>query len=172
MKLLDLKDDQIVINPEVLEIPEFKALWDRDKSKGKANVFKELQYIYYSLDTASPYSDYPEEHKITLICKDVFKQEDYTPDTLVILASNKFVLLSETPTQRLFLVVKEKINSLSEYLKNAPVNEDTVESVLKVIESTSKLIGQLSTLQQAVDKETEDSKQKVRGGKKIGRYED
>ena len=33
--LFDLKNRQVTFAPQALMIPEFKDLWDRDKSKGK-----------------------------------------------------------------------------------------------------------------------------------------
>ena len=42
---------QLEINePEILLIKEFKALLDRDKTKTKTRVIKELTYIYLALD--------------------------------------------------------------------------------------------------------------------------
>lgn len=160
------------MNPEVLEIPEFKVLWDRDKSKTKDTVFKEFKYIYYTEDVSSPFADYPQSQKEGLIINDVFGKAKFKVDEAITLAANKFRLLSETPTQALLKAVKGKISDLSAYLKTTAVNEDSVSSILKVIESTSKLVGQLSILQDSVNKETEEAKQKVRGSKKIGMFED
>lgn len=171
MKLLDLKDDQIVINPEVLEIPEFKALWDRDKSKGKSQAFKELKYVYYTADSNSPYSDYPDTDRNNLLSVDIFKGIPYTPDELVQIAISKYTLLSETPTQRLLKAVKQKVNDLATFLDATTVNSDTVASILKVMENTSKIVSQVPALQQTVNKERELSNSKVRAGRDVSMFE-
>lgn len=49
--------------PEILLIKEFKALFDRDKSKNKDRAFKELTYIYLALDWSSIYSQYDESER-------------------------------------------------------------------------------------------------------------
>lgn len=171
MKLLDIKDDQIVINPEVIEIPEFKALWVRDKSKGKAQAFKELKYVYYTTDSNSPYSDYPEKDKQSMLNTDIFKGEEYIPDEAVLIAISKYMVLSETPTQRLLKSVKQKVNDLADFLDTTTVNSDTVASILKVMGETSKIVSQVPALQQTVNKERELNNSKIRAGREISMFE-
>lgn len=52
---------EIEINDaSILQIREFKALLDRDKTKTKSRAFREFTYIYLALDWQSPYRDYSE----------------------------------------------------------------------------------------------------------------
>ena len=53
----DNLNKQLEINePEILLIKEFKALVDRDKTKRKDRVTRELTYIWLALDYKSLYS--------------------------------------------------------------------------------------------------------------------
>lgn len=171
MKVFDLIENQVVIEPQVMEIPEFKVLYKRDKTREKKEFFNQVKYIYYMSDVSSPYADFSIDVKETTVANDVFGKK-YTPDDEVKMAMDKYNSLTSTPTKELLKAVKGKIMALSSYLTSVNVNEDTVSSILKVIESTSKLVGQLSVLQETVNKENEEAKQKVRGAKKIGRYEE
>jgi len=46
--------------PEILLVREFKALLDRDKTKSKTRVTRELTYMYLAIDWKSPYNQYTE----------------------------------------------------------------------------------------------------------------
>ena len=60
----DAVNKQLEINePEILLVKEFKALLDRDKSKGKHRVTRELTYIWLAIDYKSIYSQYTELEK-------------------------------------------------------------------------------------------------------------
>ena len=53
----DNGNNRLEINePEILLIKEFKALSDRDKTKNKSRLWKELTYIYLAIDWKSLYS--------------------------------------------------------------------------------------------------------------------
>jgi hypothetical protein len=53
----DNVNNRLEINePEILLIKEFKSLFDKDKTKTKTQLWKELTYIYLAIDWKSPYS--------------------------------------------------------------------------------------------------------------------
>ena len=55
----DNANSKLEINePEIFLIKEFKALSDRDKTKNKSKLWKELTYIYLAIDWKSLYSQY------------------------------------------------------------------------------------------------------------------
>lgn len=57
----DNVNNRLEINEgEILLVKEFKALFDKDKSKEKEQAFKELTYIYLAIDWKSPYNQYSE----------------------------------------------------------------------------------------------------------------
>ena len=55
MKLIRYEGYNLTIEPEMLLIKPFKALWDRDKSKNKEKALMELGYIYFMCDPRSDY---------------------------------------------------------------------------------------------------------------------
>ena len=66
MNVFNYDSDHLILElnePEILLIREFKALLDRDKTKTKTRVMKELTYIYLALDRKSPYSNYLEQER-------------------------------------------------------------------------------------------------------------
>ncbi len=62
--IYDNGNNRLEINePEILLIKEFKALSDRDKTKNKERLWKELTYIYLAIDWKSLYSQYSEQER-------------------------------------------------------------------------------------------------------------
>ena len=60
----DNVNNRLEINePEILLIREFKALYDRDKTKTKTRLWKELTYIWLAIDWKSLYSQYTEQER-------------------------------------------------------------------------------------------------------------
>jgi len=153
MKIFSLRDFNIIVEPEVLLVPEFKTLWDRDKSKSKNKVYDELKYIYFVYDSASPYSNMPKEARETTVKMDVMKDKKYKPDEQVNSAIKKFLDLSETSSQRLLISVKNKIDEIAISLDETPYTDDNSAEQIKAIDSTGKLIERLQYLEEVVNKE-------------------
>lgn len=171
MKLFNLVNNKIEFDTSLLIIPEFNKIWVSDKSKDKDKAFKQFAVIYFMVDSNSPYSNFPLESKKAMIFKDMFKGEITETEDLKN-AINKYTLLSETPTQRLLMSVKMKIDDIANFLNNSETNEETLPSILKAIESTSKLVGQLAILEDAVNKEKSSVKDKRTGERRTRLYED
>lgn len=170
MKIFDLVDNKVKFDTSLLLIPEFKTLWSKDKSKDKDLAFRQFAYIYFIVDSSSPYSNFPLQKRKEYVKRDLFKDQlEETPELQA--AMDKYSELSETPTQRLLNSVKYKIDEIAAYLKSTPYTDDNAAAQLKSIESTSKLTAQLAILQEAVNKE-KSSNEKVAGDKRVRKYED
>lgn len=171
MKIFDLVDTKVVFDTSLLLVPEFKVIWDEDKAKDKNKAFKTFAYIYFMVDPASPYSNFPLDKRRTAVGQDMFKGE--IEETAGIKgAMDKYSELSETPSQRLLNSVKYKIDEIANYLQNTPYTDDNATAQLKSIESTSKLTAQLTILQDAVNKEKSSESTKRSGDKRTRKYED
>ena len=171
MKIFNLANNNIVFDEALLLIPEFEALWKKDTSKTKELAFKQFAYIYFIYDSASPYSNFPEHKRIELVSKDMLKGEVKNNEQLKA-AVQKFLEMSETPTQRLLASVKSKIDDVARYLTDTEIDNKSLPPILKTIESTSKLVSQLSTLEDAVNKEKASNSTRRSGEKRTRKYED
>jgi hypothetical protein len=170
MGLFQFKDTQIAIQPEVLNIPEFRALWLRDKSKGKEEAYKELAFIYYLEDFNSPYSSIPADIRESTVKKDFIRDEDWKKDDVVTKACEKYRMLTETPLSRLFKAVMGTIDRMAVYLDSAEIDDKTIKVVRDTIKEISSTITSYNKLQDATRKEyIGDSK--TRGNKDIGAFE-
>ena len=167
MKVFDFKDNEVVISPEILTIAVFNDIWDSDKSKNKKNAYNDFKYIYHLCDFNSPYNNYSEEKRIKAIKEEVVGQKDYVPSEKVKQACLVYKELKQTPIERLFISVKDKIEEMSTYLKDNELTDDSVTPVLKIFDSMSKIVGQYKTLETAVKSEKETLNVKIRGDKKV-----
>lgn len=172
MKILELKDNQLQFEPEFLTVPEFNLLWKADKSKTKDKAFKELMYIYHMVDFNSPYVNYPENKKQESILHDILLDEKFKPSKEVELAILKYKQLIETPKQRLLAAARYKIDEIAVFLKDTPLTEDSSKSILELFKSISTTIKNFDDIENAVKKESEQGKSRVRGDKNVSLFEE
>jgi hypothetical protein len=170
MGLFNLLNNQVVIDPSVLPIPEFKKLWDRDKTKGKDSAFKELSYVYYVTDFNSPYSNIPEEKRSGIIRDDFMKDPKWKPDEAIEEAIVKYRMLTRTPTMFLVEAVKESAYKLADYLKNSEPDSKTTKTIMETVDKLGKFVASYSKLNEAVQRE-QAAGGRTFGDKKIGEYE-
>lgn len=170
MSLFNLKNNQVVIEPEVLHIPEFKTLWDRDKSKTKDSAYKELSYVFYMYDFNSPYSGTDERKRETAVKKDFIKDEKWKPDEDVLAAGIKYKELSETPLTRLLDAVKLTLDKMTDYLRGTEVDDTTVRIIVDTVNKTSAIVGSYFKLKETAQKEVT-SNSRTLGNKIVSDYE-
>lgn len=170
MGLFNLKDNKVIVDPNVLAIPEFKKLWDRDRSKEKDNATQELSYVYFMEDFQSPYGIVPEHLRETMVKEDFLKDKNYVIDDLVKEAMEKYRLLSETPTMRLVRSTRSLINRMSDYLKTAEVDGKTIKTLQDSVDKIAKTVAGYGKLEDAAKKEATGSSRTF-GNKDIGDFE-
>lgn len=167
MKIFDLKDNEIIVSPEILTIEIFHDIWTDDKSKTKNKALNDFKYIYHLCDFNSPYNNYSEEKRKESIKEEVLGNKGYIPSEKVEQGCKVYKALKETPIERLFYSVKDKIEEISYYLNNTELTDDTIAPVLKIFDSISKTVSQYKSLEDAVKSEKNTTGNKVRGDKQV-----
>ncbi len=168
MKLFDLINNRITIEPEILNIPPFKDIWDRDKSKTKETAYRELCYIYYISDYKSPYNAYPPDIREIEIKKDYLKDLEWKEDTLVKQAKKKYDELQESPTLRLLKSARLGCEKLEAYfVKMGPADPNYVRNLKEI----GNIVKSLDILEEKVKKD-KTGNEKIRGGGVKSSYED
>lgn len=171
MRIFELEGNYPVIITEHLMIPEFKLLWERDKSKDKSKAKTELAYIYFMMDIKSSYLAYSQEEMEEKINEDLFKNKKYKPDQVVIDAMKRYVEFSDTPSTNLLKAGRIGAEKLRSFLLSVNLNERTKsgmpvykpQEISKTISELDKVVESLKKLEENVRKE-ENSPDKVRGG--------
>jgi hypothetical protein len=179
MKVFDLVDYKIVISPEIINVPEFKKLWDRDKSKSKNKAFKDFEFIYYVEDFSSPYAIYDYHERVQKVKDSHFKDGNYTPDKDVQAAIDKYKALNETPLLGLLKDAYDLIQKLRSYFRQVNFNllDDDGKPVYSAKDAMANLgklkdvISSMKALENLVKQEQLENI-RSRGGSETGDYED
>lgn len=180
MGLFQLKNNQVIVDPDALAIPVFLEIWERDTSKTKERAWRELAYIYYTIDFQSGYQGPSLDERIKNVSRDFMKDEKWTPDKMVKDAmdwyeQNQYDAL---PSLRLLEGSLIAANKMDKFFRTFDMNErmENMKPVFSSKEISSSLkdiggiIASIEKLKDTVKKEMSTST-KVRGGGSVGRRE-
>lgn len=181
MKLFDIVNGKLTINnPNVLAIPEFRIIWERDKDSEKDNAKRELSYIVFLCDETvnNPYRAYKELDRIIALKKDFIKDLKWEPDKEIQAAINKYKEATQTTNSRLLVAAKNGAEKLAEYFNN--IDFSIIDSqgkpvysardVASNLSSVGNIVKSLNSLEDMVKKEQLESSV-VRGGGEVGFFE-
>ena len=174
----DNLNKQLEINePEILLIKEFKALVDRDKTKRKDRVTRELTYIWLALDYKSLYSQYSEQERHVEALNDSGLTENEFNDPIFREACRKYRNLQDSNKSiKLLNAARMAADQFVEYFETIiDLNERdqngkpvfSAEKVMKEMAPLSKVHEQLVALEAQVKQELEVSSG-TRGGVQKG----
>jgi hypothetical protein len=162
--IYDNGNNRLEINePEILLIKEFKALSDRDKTKNKSRLWKELTYIYLAIDWKSLYNQYSEQERHQEALADSGITEEEFNDPLFREACRKYKSLQES--NKSIKMLKAAMNAADQFidyftdivdLNERDINGKpifTAEKVMKEVGMLNKVHEELITLENRVKKE-------------------
>lgn len=172
MRLFELTNNQPTITVECLLIPEFKALWDRDKTKDKSKAYNELRFIYFSTDFKSLYLAIDEEDRFEKLVDDFISIKNWKPDKLILDAINKYKEFQNTPTMRFLEDNQAAMESMGKYFRNIDwkeVNDKgtpiySISQVSTAVKNAGAIIDNIEKLKDKVAKEQSLTNTVNRGG--------
>lgn len=150
VKIFDMEDNKVIINPNCLLIPEFKALVDKYKDSTAA-----LAYVHFMLSPDSPYNDVPESDKQQIISDDV-KGDFGLEDPEIEAALKKAEILYMTPTRRFLIKNKIAMEKLGDYLATTEITEGmhgNFAGYQMALTRTGKIMGEYKILEKAYNEE-------------------
>lgn len=175
--MFTIKDNKVQIEPKMLFIPEFKRIWDLDKSIDKTKANAKFAFIYFMADYKSEYNIYGigKQAKITL---DIMKDDKYVPDEMVLTAIEKYEKLQETFSMRYLKNVRGTVDSLMQYYDELRYKSSTEQNVkdfdpgpvTRAMKEVETVIEKLEKWEKKVRSEEDDMI--IRGGGDIGMFED
>ena len=181
MKAFDIEAGNVVLSPEFIAVPQFKAIWNRDKSKNKHKAYNELSYVIFLCDNtvANPYRQIADDDRSIMLKRDIFGNEEYKIDEKLEKAIETLTTMKETTSSRLLKSAKIAADKLADYFENK-VNFDDLDINGKPLYSAKdlasnlgavgKIIESLKKLEEQVVKEQADGGL-ARGGAEIGVFE-
>ncbi len=167
-----LEEGRIVnINPKVLLIPEFGRLWNRDRTKNKANALKEFAFIYFMADFQSEYNAYGLD-KDEQVADDIFGDPKYRPDDMVMDALGKYEKLQDTHSMRMLKAIRKQADRLIRHNEIEAMKGDDYDpsKAMNSMKGFEQVMEQLEKWDRKVA--GEDDELIIRGGGKVGLFED
>jgi len=168
MKLFTIQNHQVVIEPEILTIPEFSKIYKRDKNRNKIYAFEEFAYVYHVCDWNSPYRSYTNiEERKEKVRLAFIRDANWKEDEDIKNALKAYEELSKTPLMGLLEDSYHLVDVLRQYFRSANLNNIDSSKAMISLEKLAKVVESMKSLEQAVAKEKSEQS-KVRGNKAVG----
>lgn len=169
--MFDIQGDKIRLSSDDLAIPPFKDHYNNAKDKQKA--LKEIEYVIWLHRWNTPYEAYPINERASVVAKDVFKDEHYTPSEEVQQLARRFLEFQETPGTRLLsasqTAAEGLIAALNDY-SSGLMDIDTAIKVTRILKDVGNIVKSLDIAMKQAKAEQVDAG-RVKGGGTIGLYE-
>lgn len=178
MNIFTIESNSPTITPEGLLIPEYRAIWDSDKSKDKRIAINKLAYVYYSADYKSIYLSFTKILREERLGEDFMQDAKYKPDMLILAAIAKYEQLQQTPTMNFLKAARHAMQETENYFMNIDYSERDSRGnavykgtdVTKMLKDCAGIKDALDKLEEAVKKE-QSNEGTARGGGVGGLYE-
>lgn len=182
IKIFDIIDGKLVLNSYNLSIPIFRRIYERDNSKGKEVSYNEISYIFHLVDIMSPYFNYLEAEREGILRSD-YERSGYIidyEDSLLIEGIEEYRKLTDSSDMKLLRSVKGVLEQLSVYFDAVDFNlvdksgKQVYEPkvVLGIIEKIDKSRESMYLLEQNILRNRSNEESRIRGGGKVGYFED
>jgi len=177
MKLFKLDGDYNV-HPEkdtVMLIPEFKALWGVAYNRGQGDVrgdFKkrgksELQYLYFSCDYRSEFSELTIEEREEAALDAAGLPQDYKISVQLEAAREKYLFMQETRELKLLQSAYGTIDKLQFYFDEVEISDSNAKTIIDNLSKLGATLDGLKKLEAQVRKQ-EAKDGGIRGGGESG----
>jgi hypothetical protein len=161
--IFTIRDDQPTITPEGLFIPEFRAIWDADKTEDKSTAIRQLAYVYHMASWGSAYANLgPEREKE--VRKDYLKKGRLT--TKMQAAIHKYQKLQETQEVRLLNAALSMCDKLSIHFEN--INFDEIDDRGQLVHDSRKAVQNIKDVGKMVESLTKLRKDVQKGLAEMG----
>jgi hypothetical protein len=181
MKIFELENNIVTFAPQALLLKPFKALWERDKSKGKKRAKDELAYIWYMEDVRSDFYDIvsEDERRVEVLKFLTELPPTYTPDKEVQEAIKEYCRLSEGMATKILKDTMIMVNNLRKAMVEMDFEErdksgKPVYDYGRALDLASKIPNLLKSLKETyreIEREAEEQ-HLMRGGRKKATFED
>lgn len=181
MELFEIKNDQVTFSPQALALKPFRALWDRDKKKGKPVANAELAALYFYADYKSDFSEILDhDEKIDVIKSYVIGMpKNWKPDEVFQAAVDFYKDRMQTISTILLEDSKTAISKISTFLRNVDLSEmddngkfvHDIKKINDVIGALPKTVETVNKMEDMVKKELQ-AKDSMRGGHSKAIFED
>lgn len=172
MNLADIVGGEVVIHPDLLTLPEFKAVWDANKNKELATRY--IWYIVLKNKYDSPYVETMERDLVGPALRDKFFGDcNYKLPEVVQIAEQEYIARHYSLLEYMLDGLLLKLEASAKYYHTSKDDAMDLESIKKLTAGAKDITGVIESvikLKKQVRAE-ELQKSKVRGGGDLNPYE-
>ena len=161
MKLIEFKNNELVISDEAYTVKYFRELYNRDSEYAMAL----FGFMYFFNHPGSDYNYITDaDEKIEVITKALgLEDKGFLNDPLFIQCSDIYCKMVVTISSKLLDNNRKRLDKLDVFLDNLVLDEDNVTKFTKTISDATKLAVEISQAEKDIHKEVEEQTTKVRG---------
>ena len=165
MKIIEFKDNELVISDEAYHIKAFKEIWDKDKSKDKEKALTFFSYLYFYYNPASDYNYIvDEDEKDAAIMEGCGIEDlDFLNDELHQKAVEIYCKMVITTSSKILNNNRKRLHKLDNYLDNMVLDDDNITKYTKALSDVNKLATEIAQSEKEIYKDIEEQSAKVRG---------
>lgn len=152
MQIFELKDHQLIPTIECYTFPELKVLIDRDKTKEKTKAFKEIGFVFHMCDPDSNFYNYPPSVKEEEIKKSYLQDSKFKQDKEIKAAIVAYKEAKETAKQRMLNMWTEKMDEITDYIKELPVDDDSIKLLMEAASKVGNIISTIDKIEDSLEK--------------------
>jgi hypothetical protein len=184
MKIFDYKDFKLSIAvPEVLLIPEFKEIWEKDKTKDKQYSFKVFTYVFLMYDWKSVFINYDKEekHNESFLASGL-KESDLEKKEIVDLCLKYESIMNNDLTIVVINAMKESIHQFKQYFKEINFTEKvesgarkgslvySVSDYMRTMKDADQIFDTIDKLEEKLKEKLSNSETSSRGSNSVGYF--
>jgi len=165
MKLIEFKNNELVISDEAYHIRVFKDIWDADSSADHQYSISIFGFLYFFYHPGSDYNYITDEEEKAEIIRESLGLErmDFLTDATYNRAVEVYKRMVVTTSSNIIANNRKRLAKLDEYLDNAVIDDDNVAKYTKAISDVNKLGLEIANAEKELYKDIEEQSSKVRG---------
>ena len=165
MKIIEFKNDELVISDEAYHVKAFRDIWDADTTDNHSYSLAICGFLYFFYHPGSDYNYIVDEYEKAETIRESLGLEnlDFCNDLLYQRAVDIYKKLVITTSSKLVDNNKKRLSKLDEYLDNVNIDDDNVSKYTKAISDTTKLAVEIAEAEKGIFKDIEEQSAKVRG---------
>jgi hypothetical protein len=161
MKLINFKDNELIISDEAFHIKCFKELYDRD-SEEAFSIFGYLYFMYYPGSDYNYITDYQEKEETVLEALGLDKPQ-WLLDPLFIDCLSVYKKMVQTTSSLLLDNNRKRLSKIDVFLDNLELDEDNINKYTKAIADVNKLGVEIAQAEKEIHKDIEEQTTKAKG---------
>ncbi len=167
---------------EVLLIPPFSEIWNRDKSKDKRTAMQEFAFIEFvgSMKKTNPYKGYDSSLRARKVAEDIVTVKGWEPDEKVIEGVKRIDEFQKnaSATYSFFKSVKKAAENLKSFFNSVDLTMTNLKTgnpmykpadITRAISDAEKILNSLKSLETKVEEELYEET-KTKGNKEISPF--